>query len=166
MEMEIYYVYPDGRRKYVRIYTPDVSEAIWIVRVSKEIFGKQPIISLDKPRKNKKLYIFRLEFHNSEIYNFFSKINITSMSYYELLSFLSGIIYAEGHIKIKRRSKNVFFDILEIELRKESTIRSLIRTCRLLGINIKFYRRLKRKSKVYYIRERYLVEKIMNIEHV
>ena len=37
------------------------------------------------------------------------------MTYYELLSFLSGVIYAEGHIKIKRRGKNIFFDTLEIE---------------------------------------------------
>ena len=88
------------------------------------------------------------------------------MTYYELLSFLSGVIYAEGHIKIKRRGKNIFFDTLEIEIKKEQTITTFIKICQLLGINIKFYRRSKRGYKVYYIRDRYLVEKIMDIEHV
>ncbi len=51
------YSYPNGRRKYVRIYTPDLSEVLWIIKTSKEIFDRFPIVGLDRPRNNKKLYI-------------------------------------------------------------------------------------------------------------
>ena len=112
------YVYPNYRRRYMRIYTPDLSEILWIVKTSKEIFDKFPIIGLDRPRGNKKLYVFRLEFHDNDSYQLFSKINIVEMSEFELLSYLSGIIYAEGHIKLKRINGRILFDSLEIEMKK------------------------------------------------
>jgi len=160
------YIYPDGRRRYVRIYTPDVSEVVWTAKVSREVFGKYPIIGLDKPRRNKRLYVFRLELHDRKSYDLFSRIDLAKMSYHELIGFLSGIIYAEGHIKTRRKGKRILFDALEIEMKKDPSIKLLIRVCNLLNINIRFYRRLKRGHKVYYIRDQYLVEKLMDIEHI
>ncbi len=160
------YAYPNSQRRYVRIYTPDFSEVLWIVKTSKEIFGKLPIIGLDRPRGNKKLYLFRLEFHDNYSYDLFRKIDIVEMSDFELLSYLSGIIYAEGHIKVKRMNGRILFDSLEIEMKKKSSIESLTKTCQLLGIHLKSYNRLKRKHKVYYIRDRHLIEEIMNIVHL
>ncbi len=160
------YAYSNSCRRYVRIYTPDLSEVIWIIKASKEIFDKLPIVGLDRPRSNKKLYIFRLEFHNSFIYNLFKTIDITNMSKFELLGYLSGLVYAEGHIKFRKKKDKILFDSLEIEMRKKSSIDSLIEVCQLLGIRLKSYNRLKRKHKVYYIRDHHLTEEIMSIVHL
>ncbi len=88
------------------------------------------------------------------------------MSDFELLSYLSGIVYAEGHIKFKSNGNRILFDYLEIEMKKKSSIESLIKACQLLDIYIKSYSRLKRRHKVFYIRDRYLVEEIMDIVHL
>ena len=160
------YAYSNSRRRYVRIYTPDLSEALWIVKTSKEIFGKLPIIGMDRPRGNKKLYLFRLEFHDESTYNLFRKIDIAEMSDFELLSYLSGIIYAEGHIKIRRLNGRIQFDYLEIEIKKKSSIESLIKVCQSLGVQLKSYNRLKRRHKVYYIRNHHLIKETMDVVHL
>jgi len=114
----------------------------------------------------KSYYVFRLEFHDNNSYNLFRKIDVVGMSDFELLSYLSSIIYAEGHIKIKRINSRILFDSLEIDMKKKSSIESLIKVCRLIGIHLKSYNRLKRKHKVYYIRDRHLIEEIMDIVHL
>ncbi len=49
------YAYPNSNRRYVRIYTPDLSEVLWIIKTSKEVFDKFLIIGPDKPCCIKKL---------------------------------------------------------------------------------------------------------------
>ncbi len=51
-------------------------------------------------------------------------------------------------------------------MKKSLPIELFIRACQLLDIYVKYYRRYKREHKVYYIRDKYLVKMIMDIEHV
>jgi len=94
-------LYVNSNRYYVRIYTPDLSEVLWLTRVSKQVLGKYPIVGIDKPRNNKRLYLFRLEYHDQDTYRFFRELDLTTLSRLEVMNFILGIIYAEGHLKLE-----------------------------------------------------------------
>ncbi|MCD6428856.1 MAG: hypothetical protein J7L12_04515 [Desulfurococcales archaeon] len=159
-------LYANSNRHYVRIYSPDLSEVLWLTRVSKQVLGKYPIIGIDKPRNNKKLYLFRLEYHDQGTYRFFRELDLTTLSRLEVMNFISGIIYAEGHLKIRRTKSGIRLSVLEIELKKKLSVTKLLKAFDLINVEIKYYERKTRGHKVYYIDDRDTIEKLMDIVHL
>jgi len=107
------YVSRGYNMSYVRLYTPDVTQILWTIDTAMELFDKYPIIGIDKLRGNKRLYTFRLEYHDPDIYVLFDEYHLECLSKEEIFAFIAGLTYADGHLKIRKRGNSVGLNYLK-----------------------------------------------------
>jgi len=151
---------------YVRLYTPDVTQILWTINAAMELFDKYPIIGIDKPKGNKRLYTFRLEYHDPNIYVLFDECCLECLSKEEIFAFITGLVYTDGHLKIRRRGNSVSLNYLEIEVSKKKTANKILNTLNALSIKFSVYRRRNRNTRAFIITDRDIISKIMDLAHI